>query len=165
MSDLKSLVSQMLVDALHGKGSHVDTLGALEGLKWMDAGERPGRVRHSVYRTLNHMSFWQDLYVKRMRGEVVHGPEHAEGGWPGPEEPGSSRHWAAALERFRTGLEAMVEQARTGDLERVVDEKNGTTAVEAIHIIAAHNSYHLGQIVLLRRSQGAWPPPGGGDTW
>jgi hypothetical protein len=24
---------------------------------------------------------------------------------------------------------------------------------------------HLGQVVLLRRLLGAWPPPGGGDTW
>ena len=28
-----------------------------------------------------------------------------------------------------------------------------------------HNSYHVGQIILLRRLLKAWPPPGGGDTW
>ena len=29
----------------------------------------------------------------------------------------------------------------------------------------AHNSYHTGQIAMLRRMLGAWPPQGGGDTW
>jgi hypothetical protein len=28
-----------------------------------------------------------------------------------------------------------------------------------------HNSHHLGQVVLLRRPIGAWPPARGGDTW
>jgi uncharacterized damage-inducible protein DinB len=31
--------------------------------------------------------------------------------------------------------------------------------------ITAHNSYHAGQIALLRRQAGAWPPERGGDTW
>jgi uncharacterized damage-inducible protein DinB len=31
--------------------------------------------------------------------------------------------------------------------------------------IIAHNSYHTGQIALLRRQAGAWPPERGGDTW
>ena len=34
-----------------------------------------------------------------------------------------------------------------------------------LHTIASHNSYHLGQIVLVRQLLGAWPPPGGGLTW
>jgi uncharacterized damage-inducible protein DinB len=29
----------------------------------------------------------------------------------------------------------------------------------------AHNSYHIGQIAMLRRMLGAWPPKAGGDTW
>ena len=30
---------------------------------------------------------------------------------------------------------------------------------------AVHNSYHVGQIAMIRRALGAWPPQGGGDTW
>jgi len=32
-------------------------------------------------------------------------------------------------------------------------------------MLANHNSYHLGQIVSLRRLIGAWLPPSGGATW
>jgi len=31
--------------------------------------------------------------------------------------------------------------------------------------MAAHNSHHLGQVVLLRLMLGAWPPPSGSYTW
>jgi len=45
----------------------------------------------------------------------------------------------------------------------------GTTVSEAradlLRAMGQHVSYHVGQIALLRRMMGAWPPPGGGDTW
>ena len=31
--------------------------------------------------------------------------------------------------------------------------------------MVAHNSYHIGQIAMIRRALGAWPPRAGGDTW
>jgi uncharacterized damage-inducible protein DinB len=31
--------------------------------------------------------------------------------------------------------------------------------------MVAHTSYHTGQIAMIRRTLGAWPPRGGGDTW
>lgn len=37
----------------------------------------------------------------------------------------------------------------------------GGTLAQLINLIS-HDSYHLGQIVLLRRLLGAWPPPSGG---
>jgi uncharacterized damage-inducible protein DinB len=41
----------------------------------------------------------------------------------------------------------------------------GYTLRDAIEHMAAHNSHHLGQVVLLRQMLGAWPPPSGSYTW
>jgi len=41
----------------------------------------------------------------------------------------------------------------------------GYTVRDAIEHMAAHNSHHLGQVVLLRQMLGAWPPPSGSYTW
>lgn len=44
--------------------------------------------------------------------------------------------------------------------------KRGTKApLEMLQTIASHNSYHLGQVVILRQRLCAWPPPSGGLTW
>lgn len=32
-------------------------------------------------------------------------------------------------------------------------------------IMAKHDSYPPGQVVMMRRVMGAWPPPAGGDMW
>jgi uncharacterized damage-inducible protein DinB len=31
--------------------------------------------------------------------------------------------------------------------------------------MVAHTSYHVGQIAMIRRVLGAWPPGAGGDSW
>lgn len=159
MTELEQIVSQALVDALTGRSAYVNPLRALEGMHWMTAGDRPGRVRHSVYRMLNHVSFWQDLSLARLRGEERPAPATPAHGWPGREEPGNSKEWESAIARFRTGLEGMIEQARAGGFERVVHAGDGTTALAILQAVAQHNTYHLGQIVLVRRQLAAWPPP------
>ena len=40
-----------------------------------------------------------------------------------------------------------------------------TSVREEFLMIQGHNSYHLGQIVVLRQLLGAWPPPHGGQSW
>jgi hypothetical protein len=39
------------------------------------------------------------------------------------------------------------------------------TKYEMIQAMASHISYHMAEIVLLRRIFGAWPPRSGGMTW
>jgi hypothetical protein len=41
------------------------------------------------------------------------------------------------------------------DLLRPVPDEEGPSLLHEIFIVAAHNSYHVGQILLLRRMQGA----------
>jgi len=41
----------------------------------------------------------------------------------------------------------------------------GDTWGRSFLAFSLHGTYHLGQVVLIRRMLGAWPPPGGGDTW
>lgn len=159
MTELEKTVSETLVQALVGRSHYVNVLHVLEGMHWMTAGDRPSRARHSVFRVLNHMSFWQNLALTGLRGEQKPPPPNPEQGWPGREEPGNREDWEKAIARFRTGLEGMIEQARAGNLERVVDPSRGTTAFAAIQMVAQHNAYHVGQIVLLRRQLAAWPPP------
>ena len=64
--------------------------------------------------------------------------------------------------------DALEQHARNDDLRSTVDapvsrraEESGGDAPD----LTWRNSYHLGQIVLVRQLLGAWPPPGAGLTW
>ena len=41
----------------------------------------------------------------------------------------------------------------------------GDTVKDIVWQTLVHNSYHVGQVVLLRQALGAWPPPSGTDSW
>ena len=45
------------------------------------------------------------------------------------------------------------------------DKKVAGTLEAVLWQMVAHNSYHVGQIAMIRRMLGAWPPRGGGDSW
>jgi uncharacterized damage-inducible protein DinB len=157
--------ARVLGNALHGESAHVEVSAALDGMDWRLAGVRPAGAPHTVHGLLKHMIYWQDLLLKRLTGAVAPSPAHAAEGWPGPDAPATEIEWQATVDRFSAGLAAVQACVSVETLEQVLPNWNHRTRAEAIAVAAGHNSYHLGQIVMLRRMLGAWPPPTGGDTW
>lgn len=150
-----------LVRLLEGTGAHAPTLGSLDGLDEERAAARPAGSPHSCHDILLHIVFWQDLFMARLEGRPAPFPATAADGWP---IAGRNR-WTDTVGRLSRGLDAAKALAREGDLDARIAEWHGIRYGEGLSILAQHNSYHLGQIVLLRRVLGVWPPPGGGDTW
>jgi uncharacterized damage-inducible protein DinB len=155
MGQDRKVLGKAVAGALLGKGAHVETKTVFAALDWKLAGRRVERAPHSVYQLLNHMLYWQEWVVKWLDGERPPIPKHASVGWPGDAAPTSPVQWERAVRRFRNGLEGLTRRSRQADL---FSERGGKTALEMLQIIALHNSYHAGQVVLLRQVLGAWPP-------
>jgi len=158
---------EALASQTYGESSHKHHLHALEGLDAALAGKKIGRSPHTVFQILQHMTYWQDISLARLSGDPPPRPASASLGWTAPSAPEDESDWQAAIACFAEGLrsiEARVLDPRF-DLAKLVQPDRGVTAREELLMIQAHNSYHLGQIVLLRQELGAWPPPRGGDTW
>lgn len=158
----RGVLDTVLRNALTGKDAHVDTRTVFDALDWTLAGLRPGNVPHSTFQLLNHMVHWQEWVVKWLDGEDPPIARHASDGWPGGAAPTTASEWDGAVERFRQGLDGLGQRAREADLIGGDDAKS---RLEMLHAIASHNSYHAGQVALLRQMLGAWPPPSGGLTW
>lgn len=152
---------EALIRLLDGKGAHASTAGSLEELEEELAAARPDGWPHSCHEILLHIVFWQDLFLARMEARPAPLPATAADSWP---DPGRNR-WSDTVGRFVRGLDAAKGHAREDDLDERLPDWRDIRRGEGLAILAQHNSYHLGQIVLLRRVLGAWPPPGGGDTW
>ena len=78
---------------------------------------------------------------------------------------GASENPAQAVSdqvQLEEGLRMIVRAAEKGDL---LTKRGMKTPLEMLQTIASHNSYHVGQVVVLRQRLCAWPPPSGGLTW
>jgi uncharacterized damage-inducible protein DinB len=149
MTDLSAVARESMIRALSGYYAHMDVRKSLEGVEARMAGGRPPGAPHSIHQIVNHMIFWQDFFLERLAGTPV--PEPDEDRWPWAAEPESAQEWQRVVATFFAGLDRAVEFARAADLGALVAGSQDTTRLEALRTIASHNSYHAGQIVLLRQ--------------
>lgn len=165
--------SRALIELLHGRGAHTDPLACVDGVTPEAAGRVPPGSPHSIWQLLWHMNYWLDYDLRRIRGEAPPYPAHNDESFPAASAPRTADEWQDAVARFQQLLAdcAALAQSSPDTLEREVRPTHPSHAQRASTVeatlwqIVAHNSYHSGQIALLRRALGIWPPPGGGDTW
>lgn len=158
---------EALREQMYGVNSHLHLLHALEGLDPQLAGTPVAGAPHTIFQVVQHMVYWQDLTLVRLQGGNPPRPRTSALGWQAPATAEDESEWEAAIAGLAEGLRAIEGLLADAafDLDAVADAQRGTVAREEVLMIQAHNSYHLGQIVLLRRQLGAWPPPKGGDAW
>ena len=160
-------------ELVRGKGAHADALACMEGVSPEAAGLRPHGAPYSIYDLVWHMSFWMGYELERMAGREPPYPTHASEGWPAGDPP-QAREWDETVARFTRNLQDLERLAEAAPEVRgravpitsqAGHANQGATVEDVVWQTIVHNSHHLGQVVLLRRLIGAWPPPRGGDTW
>ncbi|MGA2002396.1 MAG: DinB family protein [Terriglobales bacterium] len=162
-----------LRELVYGKGAHVNPVACVEGISAELAVRTVAGYPHSIWQLVEHMNYWMDYDLRMIAGENPTYPNHASESWPEP--PGSARaeRWQAVTERFGQLLKRLTVLAESDSavLMRIVVKAEPSNLQRqcmvhtALWEIVAHNSYHIGQVALLRRQAGAWPPERGGDTW
>jgi len=165
--------NRTLRELLHGERSHADPVACLEDLPAPLTSRKVEGYPHSIFQIAGHMNYWMEYELKRIDGKQPNYPEHAIESWSAIDGPATEDEWQDVVAEFQALLARMALLAESGPdvLERNVvgthaqQESASSTVETVLWQTAVHNSYHLGQIVLLRRSFGAWPPRRGSDTW
>jgi hypothetical protein len=162
----------VLVELIRGKGAFTDAVACVSALSAAQAGERKG-APYSVYELTFHMNYWMQYEFDRMDARRPEYPEHAAESWPAAPAPENEAAWTACVDRFKSLLDQMTALAKdAAALNRPVEvtkiasyANQGSSVRDVFWQTLVHNAYHVGQVASVRRMIGAWPPPGGGDTW
>ncbi len=157
--------SKLLASATTAAGVHIDPIDVLDGLEWEQAGVIKSDFPHSIFQIVNHLIYWQDLFLSGLVETTMHGPQRASDSWPGEKRAGDKEEWQAAVKRFKEGLEKARFEIGSKDPLSGIPAAETTLRIDILNSLALHVSYHVGQIVLIRRVLRAWPPPNGGHTW
>ncbi len=162
-----------LIELLRGKGAHADPLACVEDLSAEIAARHATGFPHSVGQLVFHMNYWMNYELRRIRGERPKYPEHAAESFPASPSPIDAQDWDRLKRDFAWFLTQFAELAKSSaaDMQREIesvyegDKKVAGTLEAVLWQMVAHNSYHVGQIAMVRQALGAWPPRRGGDTW
>lgn len=150
---------EQLVRILDWEEAHVGFDKALDGLAAEKRGARAAGFEHSVWQLLEHIRLAQaDILDFCLNDAYVHNMKWPDDYWPAQPAPASTAAWDEAIAAVRHDREQFKKLAREAkDLYALVPKGKGhQTYLRALLLVADHNSYHLGQIVAVRRALGAW---------
>ena len=147
-----SLRSQ-LADAMRGHHSHIDFDSAVKDFPVEARGAKPGGAPHSAWQLLEHMRLAQHDILEFSRNPQHKSPPWPEGYWPKAEAPPDEKSWDSSVKAFQSDareMEKLVKEAHQ-DLFKSFEHGDGQTLLREALLVATHNSYHLGQLVFLKK--------------
>lgn len=151
--DTETLRAQLVV-AISGRESHIDFASAVSDYPIEARGRKAVGVPHSAWELLEHMRIAQHDILEFSRNPQHKSPKWPDGYWPKSETPPDEQAWdesVASFKRDAADLEKLIEDPHS-DLFKTFTRGEGQTLLREALLVATHNSYHLGQLVFLKKS-------------
>ena len=147
-----------LVYLLEGGGAHPGFDRAVGGLSEDAWGAKVDGVAHTPWRLLEHLRICQWDILEFSRNPEHVSPEFPAGYWPETDAPPHGLAWDQSVQAFRDDLRAMIKLVcdPATDLFAKIPHGDGQTILREALLVADHNAYHIGQLILLRRCLGLW---------
>jgi len=155
----KDALRTHLLRLLDWQDAHVGFDAAVDGIPRELRGTQPEVLPYSPWQLVEHLRITQRDILEFCRNPGYVELKWPDDYWPDSIAPPSPAAWDASLAAFRTDQEAL-EQLASGsepDLFAAIPHGSGQTYLRELLLVADHNAYHLGQLVVVRRLLGIWP--------
>jgi hypothetical protein len=143
---------------LGGGHAHVGFKKAVARMPESLQGKKPRGAPYTPWQQLEHLRICQRDILEYIRNAKHVSPDWPAGYWPTPA-PRARGAWAKSARAFEVDLKALMQLAKSPSMDllaRVPADPDGPTFLHELLLVADHNAYHLGQLIVLRRALGAW---------
>ena len=153
----KALVNE-LTNFLNEEQAHISLENALKGLKPENRAKKPKEGMHSVWDELEHIRISQEDILKYVIDPEWKSPKWPDEYWPQNTDKISDEEWNKSLKQCISDRNALAEIVREqrSEITDNIPHAESHTFLREILIAAQHNSYHIAQIVLIRKFLGDW---------
>jgi hypothetical protein len=145
---------EQLIRSLNWGDAHTTFDDTVNDLPADVRGRRPEGGPHSAWELLEHLriTLWDILEFSRDAKHVS--PEWPSGYWPASEAPADDAAWDASVAAYREHLRELSEVAgdESVDLYARIPHGDGQTVLREILLAIDHNAYHLGQLVMVKKT-------------
>jgi hypothetical protein len=147
------LIRDQLCHAMRGDQSHLEFAAAIKDFPPESRGHKPANAPHTAWQLLEHLRIAQWDILEFSKDSKHKSPKWPEGYWPTTEAPPSSDAWDISVKAFESDLRQMEDlvQDESQDLFKTIEHGDGQTLLQEALTLADHNSYHLGQLVYLKK--------------
>jgi DinB superfamily len=158
MTEDKILRAHVLA-LLNGGHAHLTFEAAIADLPVELQGAKLPGLSHTPWRLVEHMRIAQWDILRFCVDQYHVSPQFPEGYWPSGDGPPDSKAWEQSIAAFQADRQAMIDLVTSTetDLLSPLPHGQGQTLLREALLVADHNAYHLGQLVVVRKLLGAWP--------
>lgn len=152
--DLREHIAALLA----GGSAHATLAQALSGLTAEVAGKKAARAPYTCWQLLEHLRIAQQDILEFTRDPGWQSPAWPEGYWPASTATASAAALGKAKRAVVADLEAMIALVRDPKRELLAPLAHAPdkTILREALLLADHNAYHAGQLVLARKLAGDW---------
>ena len=142
-----------LSDLLRMKGAHLGFDEAVAAFPVELRGIKPQGAPHTPWQLLEHLRIAQWDILDFSRNPQYREMKWPDDYWPKTEAPPDAAAWDDSVRQFRRDLKAMEDLIADPnvDLTARIPHGDGQTLLREALLVADHNSYHLGQLVFVRK--------------
>jgi hypothetical protein len=152
-SDNEQSLRDHLISLLRGANAHISFDDFSAGFPADSCGQRIDGLPYTAWQVLEHMRIAQWDILGFCRDAKHVSPEWPKGYWPKAEELGDAELWQESAKEFRADLKQMEELVsdRSTNLFVKIPHGSDQTILREALLVADHNAYHLGALVVINR--------------
>jgi hypothetical protein len=138
---------------LRGEGAHVSFEDFVADFPAGKCGQRVEGLPYTAWQVLEHMRIAQADILEFSRDAKHVSPPWPEGYWPKQDQLGTPELWQETIAKFRADLQQMVDLVsdHSTDLFAKIPHGSGQTILREALLVADHNAYHLGALLVISR--------------
>ncbi len=154
---IDTLIENLVALLNHGH-AHVSLDKALADIPFELLGRKTEGLPYSIWQLAQHVRIAQADILEFSRNENYQSPKWPEGYWPSQSEPNSSEDWKECLQQIQADRKAFTDLLRQAgeEIYKPFDYGDGQSLLKEALVLADHNSYHTGEIIVARRLLGNW---------
>ncbi len=146
-------IRKHVLSLLRGGNAHISFDNFVADFPVDACGRKIEGLPYTAWQVLEHMRIAQWDILEFSRDASHKSPKFPKGYWPKPDELGNAALWNETVERFREELKQMEELVAdpSTDLSAKIPHGSGQTILREALLIADHNAYHLGALLVMSR--------------
>jgi len=164
------LLRQELVNLLIKKQAHADFKDAVEGFAESHINIVPKGCNYSFWHLVEHMRICQkdildyivldNTVLDNTASDSYVWPNFPDDLWPSKDASTDVEGWQQSVNSFLADREALVQIVQNPATDLFAPLENSKehqhSILREIHVIAAHNAYHAGGLVIMRQRADIW---------
>ncbi len=147
-------VRKLLVDMLTKPNAHLTFENVIRDFTPENRGKRIANFPHTAWQLLEHLRIAQWDILEFSRNPAHVSPEFPDGYWPREDAPPNNASWDKSVAAFIRDLNAMAALVESPNSNLLIPfpHGDGQNLLREALVLAKHNSYHIGQLAMLKKS-------------